>query len=69
MDNTLLAQPGEPALATAPANTLAAGYGEAGRLPAVPTQPGAPSFADDDLALDSPWPTVSGWWMLASDGD
>jgi hypothetical protein len=48
---------------------LAAGYGEAGRLPAVPTQPRGPGFADDDLALDSPWPTVSGWWMLGSDGD
>jgi hypothetical protein len=69
MNDPLVTQPGGPILEAPPADTLAAGYGEAGRLPAVPTQPGAPGFADDDLALDSPWPTVSGWWMLASDGD
>jgi hypothetical protein len=67
MDEPLLTQPGGPALEAPPADTLAAGYGEAGRLPTVPPQPDGSSL--DDLALDSPWPTVSGWWMLASDGD
>jgi hypothetical protein len=66
MDEPLLTQPGGPALEAPPTDT-SAGYGEAGRLPIVPPQPDGTAL--DDLALDSPWPTVSGWWMLASDGD
>ncbi|HEX6608893.1 MAG TPA: hypothetical protein VF276_18480 [Chloroflexia bacterium] len=67
MDEPLLTQPGGPALEAPPTDT-AAGYGEAGRLPIVPPQPDGTGL-DDDLALDSPWPTVGGWWMLAGDGD
>lgn len=68
MDEPLLTQPGGPALEAPPAETVAAGYGEAGRLPIVPPQPDSAGL-DDDLVLNSPWPSVSGWWMLASDGD